>query len=103
MGSVKASLKPWKKDCCCELTQSSVPMSSWRRQMARARSLSDSQVVVRGKLGRMKKAMSAKKTVMVPSMINSQRQASMCRRPSMPLVMPAAMRPEKAPEIRDPL
>lgn len=42
------------------------------------------------------------KTVTEPSMIKSQRQASRPRAPFRPFVMPAAIRPEKAPEMREP-
>ena len=36
-------------------------------------------------------------------MMKSQRQARIPALPSMPEVIPAAMRPENAPEIREPL
>ena len=71
--SVKASLAPCKNDCCSLSTQSSSPMSSSRRQAASAFSSSVSQVVVRGKLGRTKIAITATAMVTAPSMINSHR------------------------------
>lgn len=100
--SVKASLAPWRNDCCSLSTQSSSPISSSRRQAASCFSSSESQLVVRGKLGRRKMAMKETKMVIAPSMMKSHRHA---RRPlawSMLSVMPAAMRPENAPEIKEP-
>jgi len=72
-GSLKARRKPCQKDCCSEDIQSSVPMSSWRRHTASWRSSSVSQVVVRGKLGRTKKAAKAMTIVTEPSMMKSHR------------------------------
>lgn len=116
--SVKASFAPCRKDCCSLSTQSSSPISSSRRQAASAFSSSVSQVVVRGKLGRTKMAITATAIVTAPSMMNSQRLEKLekaCTKPehssyqarkpsllSMPLVIPAAMRPEKAPERSEP-
>ena len=50
----------------------------------------------------MKKAAPATATVMAPSMMKSQRHARSPRAPSMLLVIAAAMRPEKAPEMSEP-
>ncbi len=97
-----ASLKPCQKVWCFESTQSSSPMSSSRRQTASWRSLSVSQLVVRGKLGRTKYAPNAMKIVITPSIMKSQRQARRPRAPSNPFVMPADIKPENAPERRDP-
>jgi hypothetical protein len=69
---------------------------------AKVLSSSVSHVVVRGKLGKIKKQPNATKTVAAPSMINSHCQAPRPRAPSMPHVTPADMRPEKAPDISAP-
>lgn len=77
-------------------------MSSSSRQTARAFSSSLSQLVVRGKLGRSGNARKAMKMVAAPSMMKSHLQALKPRVPSILPVMPAEMRPEKAPEMRAP-
>ena len=100
--SCKASLKPWKNVCSSLFTQSSWPISAWSLQVANATSFSLSQVVVRGKFGRIKKAIIATVTVMHPSIKKSHLQARKPLAPSKLPVMPAAIRPEKAPEMRDP-
>ena len=60
------------------------------------------QDVVRGKLGNIKNETKAIPIVTVPSMINSQRHARRPLRPSIFPLIPAAMRPEKAPLIKAP-
>ena len=60
-------------------------------------------MVVRGKLGSTKKAPKATKTVTTPSMMKSHFQARNPPAPSIFPVMPADIRPEKAPEMRAPL
>lgn len=60
-------------------------------------------MVVRGKLGSTKKAPKATTTVTTPSIINSHFHARMPLAPSMLPVIPADIRPEKAPEMRAPL
>lgn len=95
-------MAPRQKVCCSLSTQSSSPMSSSSRQTARAFSSSVSQLVVRGKLGRSGKARKAMKMVAAPSMMKSQRQALKPRAPSMFPVMPAEIKPEKAPEMSAP-
>jgi hypothetical protein len=77
-------------------------MSSSSRQAARALSSSVNQVVVRGKLGRIKKAANAIAMVITPSMINSHFHALIPRAPSRPDLTPAAISPENAPEMRAP-
>lgn len=100
--SSSASLNPCHIDCSSLLIQSSSPTSSSSLHTANAFSSSSSHEVVRGKLGRMKYAQKARKMVMTPSIRKSQRQARHPRMPSMLPVMPADMRPEKAPAIRAP-
>ena len=91
--------------------------------MANWRSSSVSQIVVRGKFGRMTEVGSESQrishkhsgagnyaqndelaiiTVMIPSRMNTQRQARRPCRPFMLLVIPAVMSPPNAPETRDP-
>lgn len=77
-------------------------MSSSNLQIANCLSCSVSQVVVRGKSGRMKTAMKAMTMVMMPSMMNNHLHARKPLLPSIPPVMPAVIRPEKAPLIRLP-
>lgn len=93
---------PCQKVCASEPVQSSSPMSSSMRQVARLRSFSDSHFVVRGKLGSTKKQTSAMATVMAPSTMKSQRQARRPRRPSILAVIPAVIKPENAPLISEP-
>jgi hypothetical protein len=89
--------------CSSLFTQSSEPISSSKRQVASAVSSSVNHDVVRGKLGRTQKAAIATAMVMTPSMRTSQRQARQPRSPSMFPVMPAEIKPEKAPEIKEPV
>jgi hypothetical protein len=70
--------------------------------MAIARSSSLNHFVVAGKLGRMKKVAKAIRTVTEPSIMKIHLQAKRPRTPFMPLIMPAPISPEKAPEIKDP-
>lgn len=72
--SIKASLKPCQNDCPSLLTQSSIPISSWSLHTASWRSSSESHLVVRGKLGRMKKLIKAMVMVMAPSMMTMASQ-----------------------------
>lgn len=58
--------------------------------------------VVRGKLGKMKNDIQAMAIVIPPSMMKSQRQASSPLVPFICAVIPADMRPEKAPLMREP-
>lgn len=71
--SLNASIAPWRKDWCSLSTQSSSPISSSSLQVASCFSSVDNQPVVRGKLGRMKMAITAIAIVMAPSIMNSQR------------------------------
>lgn len=64
--SSRANLRPWKKVCDSEDTQSSSPISSSRRKAASWRSSSVSHDVVRGKFGRIQNAAAAIPTVMPP-------------------------------------
>lgn len=57
---------------------------------------------VEGKLGSTQYAIAATTTVAIPSKRKSHRHAERPLRPSIPLVIPAEMRPENAPEMRDP-
>lgn len=100
--SLTASLRPCQKVCCLLLTQSSSPISSSRRHTASCFSSSLSQPVVLGKLGNTKMATKAITTVIHPSMMNSHLHALRPNVPSMFFVIPAAIRPEKAPEMSDP-
>lgn len=100
--SKKASFNPCLNDWSRLSTQSSCPISSSSRQTARDLSSSDSHFVVRGKLGNMKYDANAMTTVMDPSMMNSHRHARNPRAPSRWALIPAAMRPEKAPLIKEP-
>ena len=77
-------------------------MSSSSRHAASALSSSVNQEVVLGKLGRMKKAPNATPIVMTPSMMNSHFHALKPWAPSMLPFTPAAIKPEKAPEMRAP-
>lgn len=79
--SVKANLKPCQKDCPSLLTQSSIPISSWSLQVASWRCSSESHLVVRGKLGRMKKARKATPMVMAPSRMTSDGQYDVEKEP----------------------
>lgn len=101
--SWRASLKPCHKVCSSLLVQSSEPMSSSRRQVASAVSSSVNHEVVRGKLGRTQKAAMATAMVITPSIRNSHRHALQPRSPSKLPVIPAEMRPENAPEIKEPV
>lgn len=97
-----ASLKPCQKVCAWLPSQSSSPMSSFRRQMASWRSSSVSQVVVLGRSGKTKMAQKAMKMVTVPSIMNSHRHAAIPLAPSRLSRIPAAIKPEKAPDSRLP-
>ncbi len=77
-------------------------MSCSSRQTAMATSCSVSHGVVRGKFGSTKTAAMATATVMTPSIKNSHRHALKPLAPSRLPVMPAEMRPEKAPEMSEP-
>lgn len=100
--SINASLRPWKKVCCSAEVQSSSPISSCNRYTASWRSSSLSHFVVRGKFGKMKNAEKAIMTVMMPSRMKTHLQARRPCVPSILLVIPAVIRPPKAPEISDP-
>ena len=66
LGSAHANLNPWKKVCCLESTQSSSPISSCNRHAAKVFSSLLSQVVVRGKSGKIKNAKAAMPMVIAP-------------------------------------
>ena len=97
-----ASLKPYQNVCAWLPSQSSSPMSSSSRQTASWRSSSESQLVVLGRFGRIKKAPRAMNIVITPSMMNSHRHAASPFAPSRLFNIPAAIKPEKAPEIKLP-
>ena len=86
-------MKPYDQDSS---SSSICPASLMSRHSATARSVSLSQRVVDGQSGRTKIAQRAMKTVIEPSIMKSQRQASRPWAPSRELWIPAPMRPENA-------
>ena len=101
-GSAKASFNPIIIFSCPLPSQSFSPISASNLQVAKSLSISVNHEVLLGKSGKMKKAAAAITTVIAPSMMKSQRHAKIPALPSIPLVIPAAIKPEKAPEIREP-
>lgn len=102
-GSAEASLIPNQKPSCPPpALKSSSPTSSSSRHTANSLSSSVNHPVVVGKFGSTQNAPSATATVIAPSIINNHRHARSPLAPSSPCVIPAEIKPENAPESREP-
>ena len=100
--SVKASFNPLIIFSCPRPSQSFSPISASNLQVAKSLSVFVNHEVLLGKSGKMRNAAAAITTVIAPSIMKSQRHAKIPALPSIPPVIPAAIKPEKAPEMREP-